>query len=160
MRGVIPQETVIVTATTAEHHDMMRVATRQAVDAGARGDRPIGCVVTHNGRIIAQAGNRVLTNGTELDHAEMMAIRQAREYLQRHASECTLYTTLEPCVMCIGAIAATGIRRIVFGEHDPKRGGGTAHESVEFVASRIEEYQGGVLEAECIRIRKGGKREA
>ena len=141
--------------TTAEHHDMMRIAAREAVEAGTRGDRPIGCVVAHKGRVIAQAGNRVLSNGTELDHAEIMAIRQMKEYLQRHASECTLYTTLEPCVMCIGAIAATGIRRIVFGEHDTKRGGGMARETVEFLASRIEEYQGGVLEAECARIRKG-----
>lgn len=135
------------------HSKFMKLALEEAKLALDRGDGPIGCVIVHRNQVISRGGNRVRTTRCKLDHAELVAIRNSAEYLHAHGEECILYTTLEPCAMCIGAIAVSGIGQVIYGESDPKRGGTEAHVHVPYVRSAIETYRGGILLSECTRLR-------
>ena len=84
----------------------MTMALEEARVAGECGEVPIGCVVVHGGAVIARAGNRTLTDHDPTAHAELVAIRAAAAALgSERIADCDLYVTLEPCVMCAGAIA-------------------------------------------------------
>lgn len=101
----------------------MREALKEAVKAFDTGEVPVGAVVVSNNRIIARAHNQTerLTDATA--HAEMLAITAAANYLgSKYLSECTLYVTLEPCVMCAGALHWTQLEKLVFGASDIQRG--------------------------------------
>lgn len=101
----------------------MKQALLEAQKAGERGEVPVGAVVVCKDRILARAHNltEVLTDVTA--HAEMQAITAAASTLGgKYLNECTLYVTVEPCVMCAGAIAWAQMGRLVFGAEDEKRG--------------------------------------
>lgn len=101
----------------------MRMALAEAEAAAARDEVPVGAVVACDGKAIARAGNRVEQLNDASAHAEMLALTAAQEHLgSRVLSACTLYVTLEPCVMCAGALAWMRIGRIVVGAEDPKSG--------------------------------------
>lgn len=101
----------------------MDLALRQAQNAEANGEVPIGCVVVQNGAVIAAAGNRTITDRDPTAHAEMLALREAARKLGRERlADCDLYVTLEPCTMCAGAIVLARVPRVVFGATDPKAG--------------------------------------
>jgi tRNA(adenine34) deaminase len=124
----------------------MRQAIEEAKAALARGDRPIGCVIVYRGRIIARGSNREFTRKSKFEHAETATLRDCAAFLFDHSEECTLYTTVEPCVMCLGAIVMANIRKVVFGAPDPKRGGGDMYRQVQYVRKSIHRgYVGGVL---------------
>ena len=105
----------------------MRAALKQAEKAISLGEVPIGCVIVHDGRIIARGYNRRNTDKSTLSHAEITAIRKASKKLGDWRLEgCTLYCTLEPCPMCAGAIVQARMDRVVIGAASPKSGcGGT-----------------------------------
>jgi tRNA(adenine34) deaminase len=130
----------------------MDMALDQARAAGERGEVPIGCVLVHDGAVIARAGNRTIADRDPTAHAEMLAIRQAATALGSERLEgCDLYVTLEPCAMCAGAVAFARIHRLYYGAGDPK--GGAVDNGVKFFASptchhRPEVY-GGLAEAEA-----------
>ena len=93
---------------------------RAALDAG---EVPIGAVVVAGGRIIGRGHNLTETLSDVTAHAEMQAITAAEEYLGgKYLNECTLYVTVEPCVMCAGALGWSQMKRVVYGTTDPKRG--------------------------------------
>ena len=101
----------------------MRIALTEARQAAAEGEIPVGAVVVAGGTIIARAHNLTerLTDVTA--HAEMQAITAAATALGgKYLTDCTLYVTVEPCVMCAGAIAWAQMGRLVYGASDPKRG--------------------------------------
>lgn len=101
----------------------MREALKEAKKALAIGEVPVGAVVVSKNRIIARAHNQTekLTDATA--HAEMLAATAAANYLgSKYLDECTLYVTLEPCVMCAGALNWVQLQRLVFGAADPQRG--------------------------------------
>ena len=101
----------------------MRQALAQASMAGARGEVPVGAVVVCGGRIIARAHNLTELLHDVTAHAEMQAITAASNELQgKYLSDCTLYVTVEPCVMCAGAIGWSQLGRLVYGASDEKRG--------------------------------------
>ena len=130
----------------------MDLALDQARAAAGRGEVPVGCVVVRHGAVIARAGNRVIAEHDPTAHAEVVAIRQAGAVFgSERLEDCDLYVTLEPCVMCAGAIAFARIRRLYYGAADPK--GGAVDNGVKFFASptchhRPEVY-GGLAEAEA-----------
>ena len=101
----------------------MKLALDQAHAALERKEVPIGCVVVCNGQVIARAHNLTLPLHDPTAHAEMQAITMAADYLGgKYLSECVLYVTVEPCVMCAGAIGWAQISKVVYGAPDPKRG--------------------------------------
>jgi tRNA(adenine34) deaminase len=101
----------------------MRMAIEQARRAGAAGEVPVGAVVVAGGRVVGAAGNEREGAGDPTAHAEILATRQAAAALGTwRLSGATLYATLEPCLMCAGALVAARIERLVFGAADPKAG--------------------------------------
>ncbi|OGQ94513.1 MAG: tRNA-specific adenosine deaminase [Deltaproteobacteria bacterium RIFOXYD12_FULL_57_12] len=104
---------------------MMRLALQEAQAAAARGEVPVGAVlVDRQGAILAAAGNRTIELHDPAGHAELLALRAAGRLLGNYRlAGVTLYVTLEPCVMCAGAMIHARIERLVFGTRDPKTGG-------------------------------------
>lgn len=150
---------------TFDHARYMREALAAADEALARGDGPIGCVIVHGDVIVARGGNRVNTGRNRIDHAEIVAMDACPEYLYDNGRDCVIYTTFEPCAMCIGAIAIAHIRNVVFGCPDPGRGGTAIYDQIGYIRGRIDRYVGGVLEKECAAriaegVRRGVMREA
>lgn len=132
--------------------DYMRKALEQAREAFERDEVPVGAVVVCRDRIIARAYNLTETLHDVTAHAEMQAITAAADALNgKYLDVCTLYVTVEPCVMCAGALGWSQVGRIVYGAADPKRGYSTfapeaLHPKTEVTA--------GVLEAECAELMK------
>ena len=101
----------------------MKMALDEASKAYEQGEVPVGAVVVCQGRVIARAHNLTETLTDVTAHAEMQAITAAANYLGgKYLNECTLYVTVEPCVMCAGALGWAQTKRIVFGATDEKRG--------------------------------------
>jgi tRNA(adenine34) deaminase len=101
----------------------MQVALGEAKNAAAKGEVPVGAVVTRAGEVVGRGHNQRETQQSPLAHAEILAIQQASSVLRTwRLSDCDLYVTLEPCVMCVGALLQARIRRLVFGCLDPKAG--------------------------------------
>jgi tRNA(adenine34) deaminase len=101
----------------------MEEAIREAERAIAHGDIPVGCVIVHAGEIIGRGHNRVEERHNPLEHAEVVAMWDAVERKKRFVlSESVLYVTVEPCVMCIGAIMLARVPRVVFGVREPRTG--------------------------------------
>ena len=120
---------------------------RAALDAG---EVPIGAVVVAGGRIIGRGHNLTETLSDVTAHAEMQAITAAEEYLGgKYLNECTLYVTVEPCVMCAGALGWSQMKRMVYGTTDPKRGFQTYAPRALHPKAEVTE---GVLQDECARL--------
>ena len=112
----------------------MDLALKAAEKAGNSGEVPIGCVIVREGKVVAAASNRTLTDRDPTAHAEILAIRDAaRKFGSERLTGCDLYVTLEPCTMCAGAISFARIRRLYYGAADPK--GGAVESGVRFFAS-------------------------
>jgi len=136
----------------------MGEALREARKAADLDEVPVGAVIVHNGEVIGRGCNLRETSQDPTDHAEMIAIREAA----RHTGfwrlcDCTLYVTLEPCVMCMGAIILARIQRLVFGCRDPRAGAvGSIYNLAEDERfnHRVEVTEG-VEEDACSRILSG-----
>src|SRR5690554_2671216 len=101
----------------------MKRALQEAEQAYDKGEVPIGAVIVANNQIIARAHNLTERLNDVTAHAEMQAITAAADYLGgKYLTECTLYVTLEPCLMCAGALAWAQVGKIVFGAYDDKKG--------------------------------------
>ena len=128
----------------------MRKALAEAEESARVGEIPIGAIVVCKGRVISRAHNLTETLCDVTAHAEMQAITSAANtFGGKYLTDCTLYVTVEPCVMCAGAIGWAQIPRIVFGAYDDKRGfrryaPKAMHPKAEIV--------GGVLEEECAKL--------
>ncbi len=125
----------------------MRQAMLEAERALDRGEVPIGAVVVAGDSVVGRGHNLVETLCDATAHAEMQAITAATEHLGgKYLGDCTLYVTVEPCVMCAGAIAWSQVGRVVFGAEDEKRG--FRRYSSEILHSKVD-VVAGVLRAEC-----------
>jgi tRNA(adenine34) deaminase len=108
---------------TVSHEQAMQVALEQARLAAEKGDVPVGAVVVHNGVIIAARHNQREATNDPTAHAEVLALRDAAQHLGRwRLDDCDLVVTLEPCVMCAGALLNARVRTLVFGAADLKAG--------------------------------------
>jgi tRNA(adenine34) deaminase len=103
----------------------MAMAIKEAEKAGQNNEVPIGSlIVAKSGEIVSTARNMTIELNDPTAHAEILAIRQASEFLGNYRlTEATLYSTIEPCIMCMGAIVHARLERVVFGAKDPKWGG-------------------------------------
>ena len=130
----------------------MRRALDEAQEALQQGEIPIGAVVVCKDRIIARAHNLTETLTDVTAHAEMQAITMAANLLGgKYLTECTLYVTVEPCVMCAGAAGWSQLSRIVYGASDPKRGFEQLGHTMLHPKTVVE---GGVLKEECEELLK------
>lgn len=100
----------------------MALALKEAEAALAEGEVPVGAVVIADGDVIGRAHNRMVATGDPTAHAELLAIREACHNKEGRLEKATLYSTLEPCPMCAGAIVLARIERVVYGCDDPKAG--------------------------------------
>lgn len=129
----------------------MRIALEQAQMAFERDEIPVGCLVVSQNQIIAKAHNLTETLNDITAHAEMQAITAATEFLGgKYLRNCTMYITLEPCVMCAGALAWSQISKVVIGARDEQRG---------FINKNLSlhpktEIRTGILQDECSAIVK------
>jgi tRNA(adenine34) deaminase len=127
----------------------MGLALEEAAEALARGDRPIGAVIVVDYEVVARAGNRYATERSHLAHAELRALLACAPGIYDRGPECVLYTTVEPCVLCLGAIVMANVRNVVFGIPDRYMKTREMVEGVSYVRQRIHGYVGGVRAAEC-----------
>lgn len=138
----------------ADHNRFMKAAVLQAKKAGALKEVPIGCVIVHDGHIIARGYNRREIGQDVTLHAEMIAIRKACRALGSWRLEnCDVYVTLEPCYMCAATMIQARIRHVYFGAEDPK-GGAVVSRNTLFDLSHNHRvtYTGGILKTECSSI--------
>ncbi|MFC2759191.1 nucleoside deaminase [Hallella multisaccharivorax] len=125
----------------------MRLAISEAQAAYEEGEIPVGAVIVANGRVIARAHNQTETLHDVTAHAEMLAITSAASMLGgKYLNGCTLYVTVEPCVMCAGALGWAQLSRIVFGAPDEKRGYSTFAPKAFHPKTKVTR---GVLEKDC-----------
>jgi tRNA(adenine34) deaminase len=130
----------------------MRAALREAEEAARRDEVPVGAVVVHGGKIVGRGFNQREMLKDPTAHAEMIAITQAAAALEGWRLEgTTLYVTLEPCLMCAGAIVNARIPRVVFGASDPRAGacGSLYQVGLDARLNHRFEVASGVLAAEC-----------
>src|SRR5687768_7262155 len=136
----------------------MKLALREALMARDANEVPIGCVIVCQGQVIARGYNLVERLNDFTAHAEMQAFTSASEFLGgKFLDECTLYVTLEPCVMCAGAAYNTRIGRIVFGAYDEKRGFtkfGHHQDNDQPLIHPKSEVRGGLMAEECVLLLK------
>ena len=140
-----------------DHKDFMRQAMELGETAGREGDLGIGCVIVRDGRVIGRGRNRINTQRNPMVHAETDAIADALKALgTADLSGATLYTTMEPCPMCAGAMMNTGIGHWVMGGRLEAVGRAygrySAESFVEFVAADVE-ITTGILAEECEALR-------
>lgn len=137
------------------HRWHMRKALQLARKAAAADEVPVGAVIVHEGKVIAQAYNQVELLKDATAHAEMIAITQASSAIgDWRLTECVLYVTKEPCPMCSGAIVLARLPTVVWGMSDPLRGGAVSHFNIlqsEVLNHRVECIPG-VLEEECREV--------
>ncbi len=134
-----------------EHEKYMAEALKEAELAGIRGDRPIGAVIVHAGNIIARSSSRFVTMQSHVAHAENTAIFACAPYLKQHKAECIMYTTVEPCIMCLGTIVLANIRSIVFAVKDKYMQMDTYLQH-PYMQKKIHHYVGGVSRYESLSI--------
>ncbi len=141
----------------SEHHGgYMRLALEQAQRAGQAGNRAVGAVIVRNGVVVGKGGNRRESATDPVGHAEVTALRDAVGNLGGlDFAGCTLYTTLEPCPMCAGAIAVNNIPRVIVGKmhgsQDRRWGDYDVHKVLDMVGQGTQ-VQSGVLEDECAAV--------
>lgn len=133
----------------------MRRALELAHQAEASGEVPVGALVVLNDQCIGEGWNQPIATHDPSAHAEIVALRSASARIENYRLvDATLYVTLEPCVMCMGAILHARIGRLVFGALDPKRGAvcsALALSHAEFSNHHVE-WDGGILATECSEL--------
>jgi len=139
------------------HQFYMSEALALAKQAALEGEVPVGAVVVAAGEVIGRGYNRPITTCDPTAHAEIVAMRQAAQFLDNYRlTDCDLYVTIEPCVMCVGAMVHGRIRRVIFGAPEP-RAGALASQFKLMDPSHFNhriDWQGGVLEQQCSQLIK------
>jgi tRNA(adenine34) deaminase len=132
----------------------MKLALEEAEKADHLDEVPIGAVLVMDGKLVARGHNHPVKRHDPTAHAEIMALRSAGEWLRNYRMPgATLYVTLEPCLMCFGALVQARVQRVVFGAPDPKVGVSRVQDLLERVnLNHHFEWQGGLLEPECREV--------
>ena len=141
--------------TAAEQLQLMTEAIAEARRAAAEGEVPVGAVAVSDGRIVSAGHNQPITLKDPTAHAEILAIRAAASTLKSYRlTTLTIYVTLEPCVMCVGAMLNARIARVVYGARDDKAGAlGSVYDiGRDGRLNHRFEVVGGVMESECAEL--------
>ncbi len=140
----------------------MRQALMLARTAAAQGEVPVGAILTKGGEILAEGANSPISSNDPTAHAEILALRRAAQKISNYRLPgTTLYVTLEPCIMCMGAIIHARLERVVFGAVDPKTGAVQSRYSIgnDTLLNHRLKITGGICEAECSTLLKDFFRE-
>ena len=135
-----------------DHEHFMREALKEAELSLQDGERPIGAVIVHDNKVIGRGRAQHLARKSEVAHAEINAILQAEQYLCENThGDCVIYSTVQPCVMCLGAIVMANIDNVVYGLEDnwikPRE-----MLNIDYVRAHIRNYVGGVLAEESVKL--------
>ena len=133
----------------------MALAIKQADKADAEGEVPVGAVIVKDGKLIAQAHNQPISTNDATAHAEIQVLRAAGKLQKNYRLiDTTIYVTLEPCAMCLGAMMHARIKRMVYGTSDPKTGvcGSHVDLTTESFFNHKMEISGGILEKDCKKL--------
>jgi len=145
-------------ANEKDDWQFMRAALQQALFAAERGEVPVGAVIAVGNELVCAAGNRTIADCDPTAHAEVIALREAAAKIQNYRLvDATLYVTIEPCIMCAGAMIQARIARLVYGADDLK--GGAIHSTFSIadhpqLNHRIPDVTSGVLAAEAAAVLK------
>jgi len=146
---------IMTAAIQRDDAHWMRQALLAAHDARARGEVPVGTCIVKAGRVLAVSGNRTRTDGDPTAHAEIVALREAARKLGNYRlTDTIVYSTIEPCAMCAGALIQARVQRLVYGARDERAGAVESRFRVcdtDFLNHRIE-VTTGVLEEDCREI--------
>ena len=117
-------------------------------------DVPIGCVIVKNNKIIGYGYNKKEDFKSTIAHAEILAINMASKNLNSyHLEDCDIYVTLEPCLMCVGAILNSRIKNLYFGAKNKRFGAVISHQKIEnLITNHRISYEGGICEKECSKL--------
>jgi len=140
----------------------MKEALDQAVIAKNNGEVPVGAVIVKDDTLLATGRNAPIDKSDPTAHAEILAIRSAAKYFNNYRlTDTTLYVTLEPCIMCMGAIIQARISRLVYGASDPKSGAATSVYAVgsDGLLNHSLEISSGILAEQCGQLLKDFFRE-
>lgn len=143
--------------TLTQNEFYMNYAFREAERAFEEGEIPVGCIIVFQNTIIAKAHNQIETLKDPTAHAEIIAVTSAAEYLQSKVlAGCSMYVTLEPCVMCAGAIVLSKLENLFFGAYDFKSGacGSVFNVTNNDSLNHRVNVLGGVLDEKCREILK------
>ena len=138
--------------STKKNIEFMEVAIEQALSAAEHGEVPVGAVLVIDNQIIAKAGNQPVSGSDPTAHAEIIALREgARKLNNYRLPGSTLYVTLEPCSMCVGAMLHARVAKVVFGATDPKTGALVSryHMGRDGRSNHTLEITGGILGEQC-----------
>ena len=154
-----PYESLSVCAflNIMKKEEYMTLALEEAKLAFKEDEVPIGCIIVKDREIIASSHNQKEKEKNATRHAEIIAIEEASKYLNNwHLDDCEIFVTLEPCIMCTGAIINSRIKKIYFGAKDPKGGALESNLKIKKVEglNHYPEYESGILEKECSDILK------
>ncbi len=136
------------------HGEFMRIALDEAKMAAREGEIPVGAVIVKDGEVIASAHNNREATGDATGHAEVLAIRKVCEALGGwHLEKCTLYVTLEPCPMCMGAIINSRLGKVIFGAKDAKAGAcGSVMDMRNYPLNHKPWVEHGFMKEECAKL--------
>ena len=140
---------------TEQDHQFMTAAIAEARLAEAEGEVPVGAIAVADGRIVGSGHNQPIGLGDPTAHAEILAIRSAGSQLKSYRlAEVSIYVTLEPCVMCVGAMVNARVSRVIYGARDEKAGAlGSIYDiGRDGRLNHRFEVVGGVMESECAEI--------
>lgn len=140
---------------TPEHEVCMRRCLQLAAEAFDNGEVPVGALITFNGEIIAEATNQPISACDPTAHAEICAIRMASKVMSNYRLVgCTLYSTIEPCLMCAGACMHARLDRVVFGAPEPRAGAASGEVNYFSKLQHLHktEVVGGILAFDCREI--------
>lgn len=139
------------------HEFWMQKALKLAEKAASRGEVPVGAIIVRGDEKVSSASNRREEWHTPLGHAELIALQRASQSLKAwRLLGCTLYVTLEPCVMCAGALVQARVDRVIYGAHDPKGGGLKSLYQIGTDPRLNHRFEliGGVMAQECSQVLK------
>ncbi len=140
-----------------EKEKYMKLALKEATKAREKLEVPVGVIIVKNGKIIARAHNLRETKNSVLAHAEILAIEKATKKLNSWRLDgCEMYITLEPCLMCVGAIMNARIKKIYIGALEPRTGAVCSKLNLleSYYYNHVVEHEEGILEMQCTEIIK------
>jgi tRNA(adenine34) deaminase len=126
----------------------MRAALAEADAAGQAGEMPIGAVLVIGGEIVSRGRSRQNERQNQIAHAELLALQGGGARLFKEFKRAMLFTTVEPCPMCLGAVTMADVPHLFFGVHDAVVQSGRIYEASAYIRKHVQTYQGGVLEME------------